>query len=132
MIYTMLYLLLGIVGTIPLLIYAHNKPTHTKHIIYGQALIIAAMVYVGFAIYAGNLFWLAIETAGVLVYATLYFASKRWGVYLLAIAWLLHPAWDVGLHLLGAGADIAPYWYAVACMSFDVVIGVYLLIWGKQ
>lgn len=130
--FTVYWLILGIIGTFPLIVYAHNKSIHTQHTIYGQALIIAALVYVGFAVYASNLVWLGIETTGVLVYSALYFASKRWGLYLLAIAWLLHPVWDLSLHLSGAGADLAPYWYAVACMSFDVVIGVYLLVWLKK
>lgn len=40
--------------------------------------------------------------------------------------WAAHPLWDVGLHLLGGGRDFAPAWYAIACISFDGVVALYL------
>ncbi|TKB43139.1 DUF6010 family protein [Thalassotalea mangrovi] len=45
----------------------------------------------------------------------------------LALGWLLHPVWDIGLHLQGPGWHIVPPWYAVACVSFDILVAIYIV-----
>ncbi|MFY8275416.1 hypothetical protein AAEU32_14925 [Pseudoalteromonas sp. SSDWG2] len=38
------------------------------------------------------------------------------------MGWLLHPVWDVGLHLIVQDGQFAPLWYVYLCISFDVVV----------
>jgi hypothetical protein len=46
---------------------------------------------------------------------------KRWPA-VLAAGWTAHVAWDVLLHLDGAGAAYTPGWYPWLCVSFDLVL----------
>ena len=41
---------------------------------------------------------------------------------MLAAGWAAHVAWDVLLHLSGAGAEYTPHWYPWLCVSFDLVM----------
>ena len=52
----------------------------------------------------------------------------------LAVGWQLHSVWDVGLHLRGPGRHVAPDWYAIACVSFDVLLAVVIArrVYGWQ
>ena len=132
-----LWLLLGLVLGSALLFFARRfrKGRAEKHVL-GNALIIAAMIYIGFAMLWGNGIWVGIEIVGVLFYWGFARAAIRHSVYWLAVGWALHPVWDVGLHLLGAGNAIAPQWYAVACISFDLLVAGYVLArageWKKK
>ena len=47
---------------------------------------------------------------------------------MLAAGWALHIAWDMTLHLRGAGAEYTPTWYPWACLSFDLVIAGAVLV----
>ena len=48
------------------------------------------------------------------------------GIIWLSLGWLLHPVWDIAVHLFGPGHEVAPAGYAVACVSFDIAVAVYL------
>jgi len=52
----------------------------------------------------------------------------RGSPYWLAAGWALHPLWDVGLHYIGPGHSFAPMTYAIACISFDLVVAAYIAI----
>ena len=91
-------------------------------------LVIAAIIYVGFAIFFGAppqwLFW---ETIGAIIYSAMAWLGWRRNPIWLAIGWGLHPLWDAGLHLAGDGATFAPEWYVLACISFDLLVAGYVL-----
>jgi hypothetical protein len=36
------------------------------------------------------------------------------------------PSWDIGLHYLGPGTLFVPAWYPIACVSFDLLVAVYV------
>ena len=93
-----------------------------------MTLVAAAVIYVGFGLVWGSTAWVAIEIVGVAVYALPAALSLIRGPIWLAIGWAAHPLWDVGLHLLGPGAHVAPHWYAVACLSFDLLVAAYVLV----
>jgi len=97
---------------------------------------VAALIYVGFALVWGDAQWLAIEIAGVAASGMLLVAAGRAGFVLVALGWLLHPAWDLGLHLYGPGEHIVPQWYAVACVAFDLAVAgaivCRLSVWARQ
>ena len=118
--------MLGLVFGVALLLYARSYREKGEKLILAKALVIAAAIYVLFALIWGNTTWLVIETAGMPLYGFFAWASVRYSAYWLAIGWLLHPLWDVWLHLLGPGATVAPEWYAVACITFDILVASYI------
>ena len=125
---TVLWLILGLVFGAVLLVYARSYGARAEKKILAQALVVAAIIYVLFAIVLGNTTWLLIEIIGVPVYGVFARASIRYSTYWLAIGWLLHPIWDVALHLLGPGHMVAPEWYAIACITFDILVSGYIFI----
>ena len=90
-------------------------------------LFVAAVIYVGFALAGAEPVWLLVETLGVAAYGTLAWLGLRHSPLWLAAGWALHPAWDVGLHLAGIGTAFAPEWYAIACISFDLLVAGYIV-----
>jgi hypothetical protein len=40
----------------------------------------------------------------------------------------LHPLWDFVLHYIGAGRLFTPWTYAIACVSFDWLVAIYIII----
>ena len=97
-----------------------------KHLL-GISLIIAAIIYIGFAVVWGSPVWVAVEALGALFYTLFYWLSIKYSALWLSLGWILHPVWDVVLHLFGPGSQVAPEWYAIACLSFDIVVAVYIL-----
>jgi hypothetical protein len=67
--------------------------------------------------------WLAVEIAGLLLYAGLAAAGWRGAPWLLAAGVAAHGiAWDAW-HL--AGSSYMPHWYALGCLLVDVGVGAY-------
>ena len=87
----------------------------------GLGLVIAAIIYVGFAA-VGHPAWLGIEFIGVLIYGVFTWLGLRKNLIWLAIGWALHMLWDVALHSTGTGASFTPGWYVAACIGFDLAI----------
>lgn len=130
--YYLLWLGFGIIAVLPLLWYASRISLRGVQIFLGRSLIVAAVIYLGFALISGDPVWLVIEGAGVFIYGVFYWLARRFSIIWLAVGWLMHPAWDAILHLYGPGAQIAPSWYAVACISFDVAVAVYIAYRQRQ
>ena len=121
-----IWLILGLILGAIFLLYARRYANREEKFIITSGLVLAAIIYVGFALVWGNTTWLGIEIVGILFYAFFAWASIYHANYWLALGWLLHPMWDFGLHLMEAGSTIAPEWYAVACISFDFLVAGYV------
>lgn len=124
---TMSWLLLGILDAIAFLAIIQIKPEQTLNFL-AVGLIIAAFIYVGFAfIFGATPTWVLIEIAGIGVYSSFaslgLWYSTRW----LLLGWLAHPMWDLGLHVTGHSATFTPIGYVLACVSFDLVVAVFIL-----
>jgi len=96
---------------------------------FGAGLIAAALVYVGFALtHRASMHWTLLEGAGVVLFGTFgvlgMARSRTW----LAAGWALHTLWDIGLHLLGDGAALAPTWYPLVCLSFDLLVAGFITV----
>lgn len=92
-------------------------------------LIVAAGAYFGFAVKAGvGPGWILIELAHCVVFGAMALRGLRGSPLWLAAGWALHPVWDYALHYLGPGGSFAPWPYAIACISFDLVVAAYILI----
>jgi len=121
------HIILGLIlGTI-YLSYAKQYPAK-EDLLWKWGLVIAAFIYILFALLWGDLEWVAIEIAGVLIYGLFYLLSNKFGLTWIAAGWLLHPIWDIGLHWYGAGSHIGPEWYTIPCLSFDILVGIYILV----
>lgn len=121
------WLVFGLILVAPLLYFANAKNLEGANRLLGRALMVAALIYVGFAAAWGNSYWLLFETLGIPLFGFFYWLSLRGSSLWLAVGWLLHPVWDVPLHLLGPGSQIAPQWYAITCVSFDVAVALYII-----
>lgn len=116
-------LLIGAVLSLVLVRLARSKGPKGERRIYAIGLVAAALLYVVFGLVGGaGARWLVVESLGVIVYGAAAWAGQRWWRSLLALGWAAHVAWDVLLHLNGAGADYTPAWYPWLCISFDLVI----------
>lgn len=122
---TILWLLLGFVLGGLFLVYARAQG-HAQRRVLAFGLVIAAVIYVGFALDGAGPVWVLVEILGVGVYGALAWLGLRRSVLWLALGWALHTLWDAGLHLTGAGAAFAPEWYAVLCISFDLLVAGYI------
>jgi hypothetical protein len=116
-------LFLGAVFSLILVSLARTYPPRRERRIYGVGLVIAALIYVGFGVAGGaSAQWLAFESLGMLLYGAAAWGGLRGRPWLLAAGWGAHVAWDVLLHLSGAGAEYTPRWYPWLCVSFDLVM----------
>jgi hypothetical protein len=96
-------------------------------------LLIAAGAYFGFAAVGRDMvgsdqIWILIELAQAIVFGVLALLGLRGSPYWLAVGWALHPFWDVLLHYLGPGHAFTPWTYAIACVSFDWIVAIYIVI----
>jgi hypothetical protein len=89
---------------------------------FAVGLVIAALIYVGFAVFNGSLTWILMELAGVVVYAVFAWLGLKKSGWSLAVGWALHPLWDAGLH---HSTEFVPHWYIAACIGFDLLVAVY-------
>lgn len=94
-------------------------------------LLLAAAVYVGFALLWGNDGMVRLEVIGLSLFSLFAFLARRFVLGWLGFGWLLHIAWDYGLHVDGVGSHFTPDWYPPICMGFDFIVGAYifLLVW---
>ncbi|HEX6434045.1 MAG TPA: DUF6010 family protein [Gemmatimonadales bacterium] len=89
-------------------------------------LVVAALIYVGLALAGRGRDWLAIEMVGLVLFSCLAWLGLRSSRWWLAVGWLAHVGWDVGLHLDRAQAVVAA-WYPLLCVGFDLVVAGFLL-----
>ena len=94
--------------------------------LFALGLIVAALVYVVFALAAGDSRWLGIEAAGVAIFGAFAWLGLRSSPWWLALGWAAHVGWDVGLHLDRAQSVVGPE-YPLVCVGFDLVVAGSLL-----
>ncbi len=109
----------------------------TRDIIGRSVLVIfllaAAGAYFGFATLGRDVvgsppIWILIELAQVIVFGAFALLGLRGSPYWIAAGWALHPVWDVVVHFIGPGQAFTPWTYAIACLSFDWLVALYIVI----
>jgi hypothetical protein len=120
-----LQLLLGAVSCGIFIFLARRFGPKQELRLYALSLIIAALIYVVFAALDPKIEWLMLELAGVLVFAVLALLGLKVSALILAFGWALHAGWDVLLHKLPHVAFV-PDWYPLVCLSFDLVLAIYI------
>ena len=89
----------------------------------------AAGAYFGFAVAAPvSPVWWLIELLQCIAFGWMGLMGWRGSAKWLALGWALHPVWDFGLHYIGPGHGLGPWFYAIACITFDWVVAAYILI----
>src|ERR687894_1626841 len=96
-------------------------------------LVIAAGAYFGFAtvgrdLVGSNQVWILVELAQAVVFGAIGLLGLRGSPFWIAAGWALHHFWDVGLHYIGPGYSFTPWTYAIACVSFDWLVAIYIVI----
>ena len=100
---------------------------------WGLALVIAALIYVVFAIVGGAYDYLPMELGGVVLYGIFAWLSLKYNLLWLAVGWALHIGWDVWLHA-GDAMAFVPAAYPALCIGFDIAIAGYIgwVVWGRR
>lgn len=130
--YFLLFFILGLLLPIPWIAWLHRFDDRRVTIGIGMGLLVAALIYIGFALYQGDGSWLMVECIGVAFYGLCAWLALRNSMIWLAVGWGLHPVWDAALHWFGPGAHIVPPWYAIACLSFDLTVALYVVLRVNQ
>ncbi len=119
-------LLLGAVLAVPFVLYVRSRRGEDP--IYAQGLVVAALIYVGFAVAAGaGAGALVTEIIGVLLFGAVAWLGVRRAALWLAAGWAAHVGWDLLLHPL-AGSGYAPAWYVRACVGFDLAVAAWIAL----
>ena len=122
-----LIVLLGLVLGFALIGVA-RKLMDQERLVFGLALVGAALWYIGFGLYANSGFAVLLPQllAGgfFLLMAVL---GIRTSVLFLGICWLLHAPWDI-LGDMYLDMSYAPFWTAPLCLGFDLLVGAYLVM----
>ncbi len=123
---TAIWILLGFIGAIAFLALIRVRPKH-ESLALAVGLVVAALIYVSFAA-SGDASqpWIAVEVAGIGIYGGLAALGLRYSNWWLMLGWMVHPLWDIGLHLVGEGAAFTPAWYTTTCASFDLLVAAYI------
>ena len=77
---------------------------------WANNLIIAAFIYVIFALVGTNWSWMPTELLGLVAYGALALLGLRYSPWLIAVGWALHVLWDLLLHP-GGHPGYVPAWY---------------------
>jgi hypothetical protein len=96
-------------------------------------LVVTAGAYFGFAtvgrdLVGSNQVWILIELAQAVVFGAIGLLGLRGSPYWIAAGWALHPFWDFVVHYIGPGHTFTPWTYAIACVSFDWIIAIYIVV----
>lgn len=116
----LLYLVLGAVGGHLLALFAHRSPDRTSRI-FSHTLLIAAFIYVAFAMASMESVWLAVEIAGLLIFLGFAYVGLHRSLVWLWLGWALHILWDAGIHMM-LETPFVPDWYPALCIGFDAVV----------
>lgn len=114
------YVVVGAVGGHVLAVVARRSPDRTGPY-FAHALVVAAFVYVAFAMASMESVWLAVEIAGLLIFLGFASLGLKRSLSWLWLGWALHIVWDAGIHVIAETAFV-PAWYPALCIGFDAVV----------
>lgn len=103
-----------------------SDPVRLELQLWAVSLVLAALVYVAFALREGGRGWMGTELVGLAAYSAFAIVGAPGRSRLVALGWALHAAWDVVVHA-DAPEGLVPPWYRWACLVFDLVAAGYLV-----
>src|SRR5215213_3913751 len=92
-----LQLLAGALACVAFIILTRRFGPGLELRLYAVALVLAALIYVGFTIRGAPLRWLVVELAGLAAFTLLAWLGLKF-LTLLALGWAAHALWDTVLH----------------------------------
>ncbi|ULQ57784.1 hypothetical protein KJS94_06180 [Flavihumibacter rivuli] len=102
---------------------------YDKRVVYGLLLTGIGFLYVGFA--WTNVRELIINVVQAVLFLNIaYFGIKK-NIYLLAAGYFLHGIWDFSYGYF-CDPGLVPPDYDLFCLTFDFVVGIYLVLFKKQ
>jgi hypothetical protein len=119
--------LIGIVLAAVFILLARTVARRGEMSVYALGLVVAALIYVGFALANGGAKDLRLEAWGLFSFSVAAFVSWRAWPMGLALAWAAHAAWDVLFHPIGQSSH-APDWYPLVCVGFDLAVAGYIFL----
>lgn len=119
----------GLIALAFLYLFHFGKEEVLKGVL-ATALVIAALIYVGFASIglwtnSANFNWLLLEIFGVGIYFLFAFLGVKKSMWFLAIGWAAHVLWDKVVHF-GENAAFVPDFYPPVCIGFDLAVAAYI------
>lgn len=125
---TLLQLLIGTLACLVFVLVARQAGQKREMILYAAALMIAALIYVGFAVAGGaTVSWFIIESGSLVLFSLAALFGLKWSAWVLMTGWAAHAVWDVLLHkVLEVG--FVPEWYPVVCIGFDLFLAGYIVV----
>ena len=125
--HTFLQLLVGALGCVVFISIVRKLALKREMTQYAIGLVVAALIYVVFAVAGGApLSWLLLESGGVVLFSLVALIGVRISTWALIIGWVAHTVWDVLLHkVLSVG--FVPEWYPVGCLGFDLLLAAYII-----
>lgn len=123
---TLLQLLIGAFSCLVFILVARQAGLKREIIVYAISLLVAALIYFGFAVAGGaTVSWLVIESGSLVLFSLVALFGLRQSAWVLMIGWAAHAVWDLLLHkVLEVG--FVPEWYPVVCIGFDLFLAGYI------
>ncbi|MEI9810249.1 MAG: DUF6010 family protein [Bacteroidota bacterium] len=125
----MIPLIIGISSGILLVAVLVMLKQFDKQLIYGLILAGIGFLYIGFT--WSDLPSLIINASQALVFLLFAYYGIKKSVYILSLGYFVHGSWDIAYSLFDKARLIPPH-YDVFCLSFDFIIGMYLLIFERK
>ena len=121
------YYTLGVVCSVLYIYYIRriNNSLKTEFLNFAIGLIIAALIYVCFALWHQKSEWYFLEWSGVILYGALAYLGFKYSAWFLVLGWSTHILWDVILHM-NEKALFVPHWYPPVCLIFDLILAIYI------
>lgn len=120
----------GVVAALAFLAFGRWAARRCENAVYATGLVVAAFVYLLFALVVRAEGALWVEAAGLLLFAAVAVLGLRVSPWFLAAGWAAHVAWDLALHP-PTDPGVAPAWYPVVCIGFDLTVAVYVAWWSR-
>jgi hypothetical protein len=115
----------GIIGALVMIVLGRTRGRQGEQQVYAIGLTVAALVYVGFALYHGGGAAFRVELIGLAIFGLLTIIGLRLSPLVVAAGWVAHMVWDLSLHS-DAHASYAPEWYPIMCVGFDIFVAGYV------
>ena len=115
----------GVVAALAVAAFARSVGFDRDRAFYPTVLVVVASYYVLFAVMGGSTRALALEGAGMLVFAVVAVVGFRRDLRIVAAALAAHGVFDLVHAPLIANPGV-PAWWPAWCMSYDVAAGVVL------
>lgn len=125
----MTYVLAGAAGAVAFAVLVRRFARRDPSRRYAMALLVAALLYLAFAAAGGSARGVLVELGGVAAFGGVAaIGLVRRTPPLIALGWALHPLWDVALHTAGEGLGYTPHGYVPACIGFDLLLALLIVL----